>query len=30
VKDAVYWGQIDPGRFESYLKLYAQQPLEGE
>ena len=30
VKDAVYWGQIHPGRFESYLKLYAQQPLEGE
>ena len=30
VKDAVHWGQIDVGRFESYLKLYAQQPLEGE
>ena len=30
VKDAVYWGQIHAGRFESYLKLYAQQPLEGE
>jgi ribosome biogenesis GTPase len=30
VKDAVHWGQIDAGRFESYLKLYAQQPLEGE
>lgn len=30
VKDAVHWGQIHPGRFESYLKLYAQQPLEGE
>ena len=30
VKDAVHWGQIHPGRFESYLKLYAQQPLDGE
>jgi len=30
VKDAVHWGQIDAGRFESYVKLYAQQPLEGE
>jgi ribosome biogenesis GTPase / thiamine phosphate phosphatase len=30
VKDAVHWGQIHTGRFESYLKLYAQQPLEGE
>lgn len=30
VKDAVYWGQIHEGRFESYLKLYHQQPLEGE
>lgn len=30
VKDAVHWGQIHPGRFESYLKLYEQQPLEGE
>lgn len=30
VKDAVHWGQIHAGRFESYLKLYAQQPLEGE
>ena len=28
VKDAVHWGQIHPGRFESYLKLYAQQPIE--
>ena len=27
VKDAVHWGQIHPGRFESYLKLYDQQPL---
>ena len=30
VKDAVHWGQIDAGRFESYIKLFAQQPLEGE
>jgi ribosome biogenesis GTPase len=30
VKDAVYWGQIHPGRFESYRKLYDQQPLPGE
>jgi len=30
VKDAVYWGQIHVGRYESYLKLYAQEPLEGE
>jgi ribosome biogenesis GTPase len=30
VKDAVHWGQIHPGRFESYLKLYAQQPLDSE
>jgi ribosome biogenesis GTPase len=30
VKDALYHGQIHPGRYESYLKLYAQQPLEGE
>jgi len=30
VKDAVYWGQIHSSRFETYLKLYAQQPLEGE
>jgi ribosome biogenesis GTPase / thiamine phosphate phosphatase len=28
VKDAVYWGQIHPGRYESYLKLYDRQPLE--
>ena len=28
VKDAVYWGQIHPGRYESYRKLYDQQPLE--
>jgi len=30
VKDAVYWGQIHVGRYESYLKLYRQEALEGE
>jgi len=30
VKDAVHWGQIHFGRYESYLKLYYQQPIEGE
>jgi ribosome biogenesis GTPase len=30
VKDAVYWGQIHAGRYESYLKLYAQQPLDSD
>jgi ribosome biogenesis GTPase len=30
VKDAVYWGQIHPGRYESYLKLYERQPIEEE
>jgi len=30
VKDAVYWGQIHAGRYESYRKLYQKQPLEGE
>lgn len=30
VKDAVEWGQIHFGRYESYLKLYYQQPLEGD
>ena len=30
VKDAVYWDQIHPGRYESYRKVYAQQPIEGE
>lgn len=30
VKDAVHWGQIDEGRYESYLKLYFQKPFEGE
>ena len=30
VKDAVRAGQIHQARYESYLKLYDQQPLEGE
>jgi ribosome biogenesis GTPase / thiamine phosphate phosphatase len=30
VLDAVHWGQIHFGRYESYLKLFFQQPLEGE
>lgn len=30
VKEAVYWGRIDEGRYESYLKLYFQKPIEGE
>ena len=30
VKDAVHWGQIHDGRYESYLKLYHQQPIEGD
>jgi ribosome biogenesis GTPase len=30
VKDALYWGQIHAGRYESYLKLYQGQPFEGE
>ena len=30
VKEAVHWGQIHAGRYESYLKLYEQKPLEGE
>jgi ribosome biogenesis GTPase len=30
VKDAVHWGQIHFGRYESYLKLYYQQPLDAE
>lgn len=29
VKDAVYQGQIHPGRYESYLKLHERKPLEG-
>jgi len=28
VKDAVHWGQIHAGRYESYRKLYERQPLE--
>jgi ribosome biogenesis GTPase / thiamine phosphate phosphatase len=28
VKEAVYWGQIHSGRYESYRKLYDQQPLD--
>jgi ribosome biogenesis GTPase / thiamine phosphate phosphatase len=30
VKTAVYWGQIHPGRYESYRKLYEREPLEAE
>ena len=30
VKDAVHWGQIHFGRFESYLKLLHEKPLEEE
>jgi ribosome biogenesis GTPase len=30
VKEAVHWGQIHTGRYESYLKLYYQQPIEGD
>jgi ribosome biogenesis GTPase / thiamine phosphate phosphatase len=30
VKDALHWGQIHPGRYESYRKLYEQQPLDTE
>jgi ribosome biogenesis GTPase len=30
VKEAVHWGQIHVGRYESYLKLYHQRPLEDE
>ena len=30
VKDAVRGDQIHPGRYESYLKLYYQKPLDGE
>jgi len=29
VKDAVYWGWIHAGRYESYLKLYHQKPDDG-
>jgi len=30
VKDAVHWGQIDAGRYESYMKLYFEKPIEGD
>ena len=30
VKEAVHWGQIDTGRYESYMKLYLQKPIEGD
>ena len=30
VRDALRAGQIDEGRYESYLKLYFQKPMEGE
>jgi ribosome biogenesis GTPase / thiamine phosphate phosphatase len=30
VRDAVYWGQIHAGRYESYLKLYEGHPFEGD
>jgi ribosome biogenesis GTPase / thiamine phosphate phosphatase len=30
VKDAVRWGQIHVGRYESYLKLFHQKPFEAE
>ena len=30
VKDAVYWGQIHAGRYESYVKLYEREPLEAD
>jgi ribosome biogenesis GTPase len=30
VKDAVHWGQIHVGRFESYLKLYQREPLDAD
>jgi len=29
VKEALHWGRIDMGRYESYWKLYDQQPIEG-
>lgn len=28
VKDAVYWGQIHVGRYESYRKLHDKEPIE--
>jgi ribosome biogenesis GTPase len=30
VKEAVHWGQIHPGRYESYHKLYEGRPLDEE
>ena len=30
VKEAVHWGQIHVGRYESYLKLYHQKPMDGD
>jgi ribosome biogenesis GTPase len=30
VKEAVYWGQIHAGRYESYLKLHERRPFEEE
>lgn len=30
VKDALHYGQIDAGRYESYLKLYQGQPLDAD
>jgi ribosome biogenesis GTPase len=30
VKDAVEWGQIHAGRYESYRRLYEKQPLDAE
>ncbi len=30
VKEAVHWGQIHVGRYESYLKLYQQKPIDGD
>ncbi|WP_422926844.1 ribosome small subunit-dependent GTPase A [Singulisphaera sp. PoT] len=28
VKDAVYWGRIHAGRYESYLKLFEKEPFD--
>jgi ribosome biogenesis GTPase / thiamine phosphate phosphatase len=30
VKEAVHWGQIQASRYESYRKLYEQQPIDAE
>ncbi|MGC8643284.1 MAG: ribosome small subunit-dependent GTPase A [Isosphaeraceae bacterium] len=30
VKEAVHWGQIHQGRYESYLKLHDRSPLDAE